>query len=277
LRPKWIARGHGCAPAHFDVDDPTEENCVLLGELIVPVASTSPATWTVADHPAVEKDETERPYVIHLRMLQEWLLCGPNGAASAPVLSGDAVGPVAATTVQGLQHVSVAVTPPANGQVLTFDAIVNKWKPANLPPLPAAPPTVSGNSVEHPQKFPPYSIVAAGILKADGTGRLPLYDPSLTATFRPNTKDFLLSFDSYSSPKERFQYIVKAMMVLQKQTDAAVVTFKSFIEKGILLHISNLESIEDPTAIELMVEISRYEGKGIGPPILSGPKDENKE
>jgi len=76
LRPKWIARWHGCAPAHFAVDDQTEEDCVMLAELVVPIVPLSPGGLTVDDHPAVVVDERRRPYVVHLRMLQEWLLCG---------------------------------------------------------------------------------------------------------------------------------------------------------------------------------------------------------
>ena len=49
LRPKWIARWHGCAATHFDVDDRNEEDCVLLAELTVPILADSPGTWTVAD------------------------------------------------------------------------------------------------------------------------------------------------------------------------------------------------------------------------------------
>lgn len=78
LRPKWIARWHGCAATHFDVDDKNEEDCVLLAELIVPIVGASPGTWTVADRPDVVVNEDRRPLVVHLRMLQEWLRCGPT-------------------------------------------------------------------------------------------------------------------------------------------------------------------------------------------------------
>jgi hypothetical protein len=147
LRPKWIARWHGCAPTHFDVDDKTEEDCVMLAKLTVPIALVSPGNWTVADRPAVvRKDESERPYLIHLRMLQEWILCGTNRPIT---LSGDAFGPVGATTVQGLQTVPIALTRPTNGQVLTFDAVAQRWQPAALPP-PPPPPNLAGDVVNAP-------------------------------------------------------------------------------------------------------------------------------
>ena len=74
LRPKWVARWHGCAPTHFDTDKEADEDCVLLAELDVPVTPASPG-WNVLDGD-IPVDEERRPYLIHLRMLQEWLICG---------------------------------------------------------------------------------------------------------------------------------------------------------------------------------------------------------
>jgi hypothetical protein len=76
LRPKWIARWHGCASTHFETDVKAEEDCVMLAELTVPIVAASSQTWTVADHPPVLVDESRRPFVVHARMLQEWMLCG---------------------------------------------------------------------------------------------------------------------------------------------------------------------------------------------------------
>jgi hypothetical protein len=76
LRPKWIARWHGCAPTHFETDVEAEEDCVMLAEVVVPIVLSSPGNFTVADNPPVIVNEQRRPYLIHLRMLQEWLLRG---------------------------------------------------------------------------------------------------------------------------------------------------------------------------------------------------------
>lgn len=100
LRPKWIARWHGCAATHFETDDQTEEDCVMLAELTVPVIPSSPGNWTLAGEPEVQVDESRRPCVIHLRMLQEWLLCGCacSGGAIGPPILEDAVADVATIT-----------------------------------------------------------------------------------------------------------------------------------------------------------------------------------
>jgi hypothetical protein len=82
LRPRWIARWHGCAATHFDSDKQADEDCVLLAELDVPVLAASPG-WTIPDQD-IPVNEEQRPYLIHLRMLQEWLLCAV--APSVPQL-----------------------------------------------------------------------------------------------------------------------------------------------------------------------------------------------
>jgi len=76
LRPRWQAH---IEPAHYvcgepDVDaEPEEADCLLLGELDVPLTPDG----RVADFAAVRIDEERRPLLLHLRMLQELLLCGP--------------------------------------------------------------------------------------------------------------------------------------------------------------------------------------------------------
>ena len=104
LRPKWIARWHGCAATHFDTDDKTEEDCVMLAELTVPIIPVSPGNWTVAATPLVQVDELRRPFVIHLRMLQEWLLCSRTSSPKA--LKIDAVN---SSTILGSEHQFVIV------------------------------------------------------------------------------------------------------------------------------------------------------------------------
>lgn len=65
LRARWTAKRQACAA-------PPDEGCLLLAELRVPL---SPLRQVAGGASAVEIDETRRPYVLHLRLLQEWLLC----------------------------------------------------------------------------------------------------------------------------------------------------------------------------------------------------------
>lgn len=55
------------------------EDCVLLAELRIPLEFVSPG-WKVSDDEdaEVEIKEENRPFLLHLRMLQEWMLSEPN-------------------------------------------------------------------------------------------------------------------------------------------------------------------------------------------------------
>ena len=97
LRPWWHAPGFGqgscCEGQKLEEKNHSGEDCVLLAALKVPLT----ADGQVADVTQVKKDEAQRPILIHLRVLQEWLLCGrfpwqtipslespPGGVASQP-------------------------------------------------------------------------------------------------------------------------------------------------------------------------------------------------
>jgi hypothetical protein len=55
------------------------DECLLLAELDVPLVNTrSGQNWQVDDVSGVTVDESRRPILLHTRMLQEWLLCGPQ-------------------------------------------------------------------------------------------------------------------------------------------------------------------------------------------------------
>lgn len=70
LRPLWMGTGQSCGTA------PNEE-CLLLAELNVPLVQVAlTGEWRVDDGNDVVPSEERRPYLIHLRMLQELLLCG---------------------------------------------------------------------------------------------------------------------------------------------------------------------------------------------------------
>jgi hypothetical protein len=72
LRPRWISRWHGCAATHIEGDAAADEDCVLLAQLDVPLLPLSPGTFDIPneDIPVIQDD---RPFLVHLRMLQEWM------------------------------------------------------------------------------------------------------------------------------------------------------------------------------------------------------------
>lgn len=74
LRPRWRPANLD-QPAACDAGDvatpPASDDALLLAELAVPLA----ADGRLNEALAVGKDEERRPFLLHLRMLQEWLLC----------------------------------------------------------------------------------------------------------------------------------------------------------------------------------------------------------
>jgi hypothetical protein len=93
LRPMWMARCCACAGIEQPADD-----CVLLAALQVPVVRVASgggaAVWEVNGKPKdIQIDERARPFLVHQRMLQEWLLCGicdraTAGGLGVPTLPG---------------------------------------------------------------------------------------------------------------------------------------------------------------------------------------------
>jgi hypothetical protein len=133
---------------------PPRESCVLLAELDVPV---DPA-WRIGGD--IKVREEHRPYVLHMRLLQEWLLCGrfsrtrevpsrtfasllapaanrvrawlhvapllnvPAGAVKVSVDDGAFAAPAAVTNIAGTNVFDIAVPPMNDGArvAVRFDA-----------------------------------------------------------------------------------------------------------------------------------------------------------
>lgn len=87
LRPLWMARR-----CHMPMVK--DQDCVLLArvEFDVEFIGGSPTgVWQVVGSPAtVSVDESARPFLVHLRMLQEWMMCGCEcaGLGTAPAMGG---------------------------------------------------------------------------------------------------------------------------------------------------------------------------------------------
>jgi hypothetical protein len=121
LRPRWITRWHGCAATHIEGDAAADEDCVLLAQLDVPLLPLSPGTWDIPNE-EIPVNQNERPYLVHLRLLQEWVLSG-----LAALSAGGGIAPQAlilppaqpVTNVQG--PISLALT---NEQIIIADSTV---------------------------------------------------------------------------------------------------------------------------------------------------------
>ena len=79
--------GCGGGPGPVDPD----ADCLLLAQVDVPVAFDAIAgDYVVADTPAVTTDDTQRPTLLHLRFVQEWLLGGGDSLELSGTIAADA-------------------------------------------------------------------------------------------------------------------------------------------------------------------------------------------
>ena len=112
LRPMWIAmRCHQAQQADID--------CLLLARVsfeVTWIAGSPTGAWQVSGSPVgVAIDETTRPVLAHLRLLQEWMLCGCTGAELTTFYAPG--GPVVSVSDGG----TGVPTPPEDGQMLIGD------------------------------------------------------------------------------------------------------------------------------------------------------------
>ena len=94
------------------------EDCILLGELKIPLVALSPG-FKVSDSEDPLVNEEKRPFLLHLRMLQEWLTGGVYGSGEAMFMG---LSEISADTPSLDKLSDVALpSPVADGQVLMFD------------------------------------------------------------------------------------------------------------------------------------------------------------
>ena len=106
LRPNWHETRGDRGEVRLDAPVPAEDDGVLLAELSVPLArATANTIWQVEQPPNVQIREERRPYLVHLRMLQELVVSGRRAGGGA-TSGGASIGPafeVVPETSYGLQ------------------------------------------------------------------------------------------------------------------------------------------------------------------------------
>jgi hypothetical protein len=134
-RPEWLMSPGGCVDGLNVAPGP--EDSLLLATLHVPLIRSEPtpgtARWLVEGAPAtVDIDEERRPYLLHLRMLQEWLTCGwrqnvPAHRADGEgfALQHDVTGPLNNTLVEAIRNVPVIYNNLQAGQILQYTEVAH--------------------------------------------------------------------------------------------------------------------------------------------------------
>jgi hypothetical protein len=232
LRPLWQSAASACGctsgTGHY-------EECLLLAEVDVAVLPPG-VDWSVDPAREIVINSDRRPFLLHLRMLQEWLLC-----------SGSSVQP--ATTVEpersfGLRD-SVGTSLRYAREDHTHGTVSR---------------TIS--LVEHTEKMGRYLIVAAGHFRADGTPIAPTYN-NLIVTPEPVANEYIIKFGEgtgkadtrYVNPTpEDFTYIVKGTLVASQLAAGANFNVIEFKRDGIRIRVGNAA----PRPESFMIEISLF-------------------
>lgn len=289
LRPLWLGKGQTCRI-------PPDEECVLLAEVTVPLVQVAlSGQWRVDDSRQVSIDEERRPYLLPLRLLQEWSLCGRGAGAS----SGGGGGGGGASPANSVTTETAFGQPVSPGVAFDYSRADHTHGTPTLPPIPTPPapattveaetafgrparvgtslqysradhthgtppaPTVSGNSVTRPSAAGSFAIVAAGVLSAQAQ-RTPVYNSLKVIAVTDG--EVRLSFNGYKAPKiaDEFQYIIKVLPVfrVQLETPAVLVNFDRYEQDGFVLRVATVRGdvIKAPqlALVELMIEVSQY-------------------
>jgi hypothetical protein len=110
LRPIWMTR-------HCGAVSQTGDDCLLLAQLEVPVqwvGGSPPGSWVVnGNSQAIVVDESQRPYLVHMRLLQEYLQSGwaaaPWSFGSPPFLSAGSSPTFKGLTTTGDVQIAISV------------------------------------------------------------------------------------------------------------------------------------------------------------------------
>ena len=144
LRPIWMAmRCHR--------NEQRDADCILLARVsfeVTWVGGSPTGAWQVSGSPvAADIDETTRPVLTHLRMLQEWMTCGCDCAAGAEGGGGGAMIPLSDSAPGAATDMGQMPIATVNGD-MTLDAshycvICRGPSPMTLT-LPASTPVTAG-------------------------------------------------------------------------------------------------------------------------------------
>jgi hypothetical protein len=103
-----------------------------------------------------------------------------------------------------------------------------------------------------------YYIVAAGIVRGDGTSSHPIYN-DLRASNGSTPGTVIISFKDYQIPSDSHFYIVKVLVFDNTNVGMATTSVSAFSSKGIILKVYNgAGPVQDVSSLDFMIEISEF-------------------
>ncbi len=238
IRPHVRGGEGGCGCGCDAVTAPGCE-CVSLGDVLVNTTRDLDGELVAASAPGVEVDESRRPYVLHLRLLQEWLLCGRGGGEALAGLAG----PAGPQGPQGLQGIP--------GQPGQKGADGIGIQGAEGPRGPEGPP---GDS----------AIIAAGQFEANGGD--PIWSVGdLRIEDRPTPVTYVLTWKPRSE-RERENYMIKGTVLTTEEEPNHTFEVITIDGPKALVRVAEVAAPGEPPrerAAErgFMVEVSAFKGE----------------
>jgi hypothetical protein len=113
---------------------PVEDEGVLLAEVGLPLTTRADGRWVVDESGSMVIAEERRPYLVHARLLQEWVLCRERAASTASAIAAAGIvrGDISNTTHRRPLVNGLRVTAVSDGNVtISFDGYT--------PPVPQGP------------------------------------------------------------------------------------------------------------------------------------------
>lgn len=245
------------------------EECLLLAELSVPLDADA----RLPPGAEIGLDETRRPILGSLRLLQEWLLCGPAEAGEAVPVPGSPDGGPSGGFVLSADAETVPPTEPADAEFDPSTGNIHFRIPRGDPGQPGD----AGEEYVHAPHPPgggppvPYHTVAAGRIGA-GAGAVSCNGLRIV-NIEQNLSLLDLAYDGYAQDfqamqEKKSQLIVKVLPVFAggREGDTrpgfVAVHLSEFVPDFIRLYVSRNGRNADPEflrRLELLVEISRFE------------------
>jgi hypothetical protein len=84
LRPKRLGPWRGCGATIMETASAAADDCVMLAAISFPFGTSLSGAIEVTNVDQIEINERHRPFLVHLRFLQEWVLCGRGGGTALP-------------------------------------------------------------------------------------------------------------------------------------------------------------------------------------------------
>ncbi|MBN1611439.1 MAG: hypothetical protein JW940_32700 [Polyangiaceae bacterium] len=272
VRPRVIVRD---APGPCE---PMRDDAVLLAHIELDVVQ-DPETSAFAVSGSPRIDETDRPYLLHSRLLQEWLgrtgcWIGRSTVPAPPPFEPPVIPPFLPTPELPIPTPALPI--PARPELPIPTPALPIPAPPVLQPQPALPVHRAALTREAAETAPAaardgstYAVVAAGRFSVSsgpaGAGAVVADGPTFNGLAASQVagrarSELLLTFDGYSAPAQGDDVAYLVSGQLEAGTTAGSVCFNAYAATGIRISVRAADSARLRAGYAFSVEVRRITG-----------------